>query len=229
MFTPPGTPMRARGTATTALHTPPFSTPACSTPPGTLKRLVSPDHYTCRTPGTPRSASGEVDTAGALDEPGHSGAQLAPLAPTVPPALDGAGLVVFQSRSSGTHFLLLRSRHGARQWSFPKGHLNTREAALACALRETEEETGLGQDQLQLVSDFRRRIEIVLPKATKAVPSGRKHVLFFLARARRDSATRLSGEHSEMQWVCASQAARLLPPEQRELLEHAARAARIVR
>lgn len=104
--------------------------------------------------------------------------------------------------------------------------MNPRETALTCALRETEEETGLGQDDLQLVSDFRRRIEIVMPRPTKAVPGGRKSVVFFLVRARRGAATKLSAEHSEMQWMPIAQAMRLLPPEQRELLEHAARAVR---
>jgi 8-oxo-dGTP pyrophosphatase MutT (NUDIX family) len=223
MFTSPGTPMRPRGGALTPRTpcTPRTSHSAPSTP-----RLFTPG--TCRTPA---SASRPLTPKGAEATQADTQADTATTteaAPVVqaPPAPDGAGLVVFQSRHSGLHFLVLRSRHGTRQWSFPKGHLNAREAALACALRETQEETGLGQDQLQLVSDFRRRIEIVLPRPTKTVPSGRKHVIFFLARARRGAVTKLSSEHSEMQWVCASQAARLLPSEQRELLEHAVRAAR---
>lgn len=225
MFTPPGTPRRTIGGTPKA--------PGTRSAPSTPIRLRAPG-----TPGTPRTpnesltasvmanAAAPIATTAAAPAPAQTPAPAAQAAAPAAERLDGAGLVVFQARPTGIHFLLVRSRHGTRQWSCPKGHLNAREAALACALRETEEETGLGQDALQLVSDFRRRIEIVLPRPTKAVPSGRKHVLFFLARARRNAPTKLSSEHSELQWASVAQAVRLLPAEQRELLDHAVRAAR---
>ena len=141
----------------------------------------------------------------------------------------GAGLVVFKVSPSGELlFLLLRSRHGTRQWSFPKGHFAKNEtAALACALRETEEETGIAHEKLRIIGDFRCRIEIVLPRATRNVPSGRKHLIFFLARAVRGVQTRLSSEHSELVWLPAAQASRMLALEQRELLASALNVARI--
>lgn len=171
-----------------------------------------------RRPGTPCSGG----TASGGDTPGTPGsAPGSPAAGTAPAT--GAGLVVYQASATGElSFLLLRSRHGRRQWSFPKGHFAANETgALACALRETEEETGITHAQLRLIGDFRHRVEIVLPRATKAVPGGRKRIVFFLARAARGARTRLSSEHSEMVWVPSGQASRMLEAEQRDLLARA--------
>jgi 8-oxo-dGTP pyrophosphatase MutT (NUDIX family) len=173
---------------------------------------------TRRLPGTP-SSGGTASRSGTPGTP--SSAPGSPAQGTAPAT--GAGLVVYQASATGELlFLLLRSRHGMRQWSFPKGHFAANETgALTCALRETEEETGIAHSQLRLVGDFRHRVEIVMPRATKAVPSGRKRIIFFLARAIRGVRTRLSPEHSELVWVSSAQASRMLATEQRELLARA--------
>lgn len=53
-----------------------------------------------------------------------------------------AGGVVFRWVDEVPHVLLIRDGHG--NWGLPKGHLETGETAPAAALREIEEETGLG-------------------------------------------------------------------------------------
>jgi 8-oxo-dGTP pyrophosphatase MutT (NUDIX family) len=40
------------------------------------------------------------------------------------------------------------------EWGFPKGRRNPKETDLACAIREFEEETGLGRDQLKVVENM---------------------------------------------------------------------------
>lgn len=55
-----------------------------------------------------------------------------------------AGGIVFRRDPDGTpRFLLIRDSY--RHWGFPKGHLEDGETPAAAALRETHEETGLGE------------------------------------------------------------------------------------
>ncbi|MDB4948102.1 MAG: hypothetical protein JWM27_751 [Gemmatimonadetes bacterium] len=53
-----------------------------------------------------------------------------------------AGGVIYRWRGRTPHVLLIRDRY--RHWGFPKGHLEGVETAADAALREVEEETGLG-------------------------------------------------------------------------------------
>mgnify|MGYP001564744750 FL=1 len=53
-----------------------------------------------------------------------------------------AGGIVFRRSAQGVHFLLIRDSY--QNWGFPKGHLETGESPDVAAIREVEEETGLG-------------------------------------------------------------------------------------
>ena len=57
-----------------------------------------------------------------------------------------AGGVIYRWQSGTPHVLLIRDRY--RHWGFPKGHLEGAETAADAALREVEEETGLGRLRL---------------------------------------------------------------------------------
>ena len=54
----------------------------------------------------------------------------------------GVGVIVV--RGDNVLFGLRRGSHGGGTWSFPGGHIDDGEPPEACALRELEEETGLG-------------------------------------------------------------------------------------
>ncbi|HET7275525.1 MAG TPA: NUDIX domain-containing protein [Longimicrobiaceae bacterium] len=54
-----------------------------------------------------------------------------------------AGGVVYRWHEDGPQVLLIRDAY--QHWGFPKGHLEANESAEAAALREVEEETGLGE------------------------------------------------------------------------------------
>ena len=54
-----------------------------------------------------------------------------------------AGGVVFRMDAGTPLFLLIRDSYA--NWGFPKGHVETGEAAEEAALREVREETGLGE------------------------------------------------------------------------------------
>lgn len=136
--------------------------------------------------------------------------------------LHGAGVVLFRrNRFTGRPvYLLLRSRWG-RKWSFPKGHLDSGETPLRGALRETEEETGLGDDSIVLVGNFRRDVVYRLPKPTRNVPTGVKRVRMYLGMVQGDARVELSSEHTTFRWLCKEAAKELLSPEFAACLEAA--------
>lgn len=136
-----------------------------------------------------------------------------------PQPVHGAGLILYRKGiNDAIQFLILKSRWG-RHWSFPKGHLDTGETELVCALRETREETGIDQEKIQLVGDKRALVQYKLPRKTKNVSSGVKCVAFFLARVRRDTDVNLGDEHCAYRWAARTEAIRLLRPEMGNLID----------
>lgn len=54
-----------------------------------------------------------------------------------------AGGVIFRRSAEGARVLVIRDSY--RNWGFPKGHIEDGEEAMAAAVREIREETGLGE------------------------------------------------------------------------------------
>jgi 8-oxo-dGTP pyrophosphatase MutT (NUDIX family) len=134
----------------------------------------------------------------------------------------GAGVVIYQIGVDGIPlFLLLKSRWNEKKWSIPKGHSEQNESKLLCAIRELKEETGIDQNALCLIGNFKKEIVIQLPKATKNAPNGTKHYVFFLGRVIRSHQIRLSKEHSEFGWYTAKRAIELLPIEMKDVIRQA--------
>jgi len=80
------------------------------------------------------------------------------------------GAVIWRKTETGHEYLL--AQHGAKHWSFPKGHVESGESEADTAKREILEETGLTVD---LDTNFR---EVVIYYPKKGVI---KDVVFFLA------------------------------------------------
>ena len=78
-----------------------------------------------------------------------------------------AGLVVYRilkEKGEKAQFLLLKARYSNHHWSPPKGHLKQShngalEEDLAAALRETEEETGIGKHLLVVHEDIQDELK----------------------------------------------------------------------
>lgn len=131
-----------------------------------------------------------------------------------------AGAVIFRREEGGAiKFLLLY--HGKNYWNFPKGQLEVGERVPAAFLREVREETGLGERDLKILSDFRAtdrytflasypRSGIDAPSQPR--PRGRqpisKTVILYLVEAKK-RAIAVSEEHEGFAWFTYNEALRV--------------------
>jgi bis(5'-nucleosidyl)-tetraphosphatase len=112
-----------------------------------------------------------------------------------------AGVILYRhdpAAPGGKMFLLLDY---GKYWDYPKGHVEKGEDDQAAALRELEEETGIGD--AQIVSGFTEEIVYFFRHPKRGLV--RKTVLFFLAST--DTAdVKLSHEHVGYEWLPAEDA-----------------------
>jgi len=116
-----------------------------------------------------------------------------------------AGVVVVRETEDGARFLLLRAY---RNWDCPKGLVEPGEEPLAAAVRETAEETGIGD------------LEFAWGREYFETPpyAGKKVARYFLARTRTERVALevdpVLGrpEHHEYRWVDLSEALKLVVP-----------------
>ncbi|MDP3727113.1 MAG: NUDIX domain-containing protein [bacterium] len=116
-------------------------------------------------------------------------------------------------RDGEMKFLLLY--YGRNYWNFPKGKLEEGERATQAFLREVEEETGLKQGDLRLLSGFRttERFTFVDRYAHRPVRRGEqplvfKVVIYYLVEARKREIT-ISDEHEGFGWFTYHEALRI--------------------
>ena len=138
-------------------------------------------------------------------------------------------MIVFHRDDAGRClFLLVLSRLTKRPlWEFPKGGVDEGETLLQTALRELQEETGILQDGLRVVSGFEWN-------ETYRFTSGReaertlihKQVTYYLAQSNHTNVTLSESEISEFAWLDLEAACkRIKYPERRRMLREAATAA----
>jgi len=115
-----------------------------------------------------------------------------------------AGFIVYRHTNEGPKFLLLY--HGGRYWNFPKGKIESEERSLAAALRETEEETGLGKRDLKIIRNFKVYERFYFRRAGQGIF---KIVIFYLAKTSRTD-IKISREHEGYGWFSYGDAKRIL-------------------
>lgn len=125
-----------------------------------------------------------------------------------------AGVAVLRDAPGDRRYLLLRAW---RYWDFPKGAVEPGETPLQAAVREVREETGL-QDL-----DFYRGEAFA-----ETAPYNRGKVArYYLARTQTDSVTLSANpvtgihEHMEYRWLGYPQAAKLVTPRVKLILDWA--------
>jgi 8-oxo-dGTP pyrophosphatase MutT (NUDIX family) len=123
-----------------------------------------------------------------------------------------AGIVPVRRTATGWRLLILRAY---RNWDFPKGRVEENEDIASAALRETMEETGLTHVKFAFGDMYRE----TTPYA------GGKIARYYIAATDEEritlpvSAELGRPEHHEARWVNFVEAAELLPPRLKPILE----------
>ena len=125
-----------------------------------------------------------------------------------------AGAILFRDTRGRREYLLLKSRPG--DWEFPKGGVEGDEELQQTAIREVEEEAGIGD--FRLIDGFREEYDYVFEAGGDTI---HKTVHLFIARSFEASAE-LSNEHRDLQWRDYEQALNTITQDgPREILEEA--------
>jgi len=125
-----------------------------------------------------------------------------------------AGIIPVRRTPTGWRLLVLRA---FRNWDFPKGVVNEGEDPAAAARRETAEESGLSDIKLAFGDIYRE----TMPYAGGKVARYYIGVTEVERVALPVSAELGRAEHDEARWVNFVEAAELLPPRLKPILEWA--------
>jgi bis(5'-nucleosidyl)-tetraphosphatase len=125
-----------------------------------------------------------------------------------------AGIIPVRRTATGWRLLVLRAY---RNWDFPKGVVGEGEDPAAAARRETMEETGLSNLKFAFGDIYRETMPYAGGKVARyyiAVTEEERIALPISAELGRP-------EHHEARWVNFVEAAELLPPRLKPILEWA--------
>ena len=109
--------------------------------------------------------------------------------------LRSCGVLLFRT-SPELSFLLMKH---PKRWDLPKGHVDPGESDLECALREMEEETGIGRDNIDLLDDFRFETEYHVELRRYDFQPRLKTLRIYLGRLRTPQPIVVS-EHEDHHW-----------------------------
>lgn len=104
------------------------------------------------------------------------------------------GFLVFQENEE-RKFLLLH--YPAGHWDYPKGHIEKGETEIQTALRELEEETGISENDIELIQGFRETIDYFYHKR---YDMSHKRVVYFLGESKTKDVN-ISREHQGYTWL----------------------------
>ncbi|XP_038211546.1 bis(5'-nucleosyl)-tetraphosphatase [asymmetrical] isoform X1 [Zerene cesonia] len=114
-----------------------------------------------------------------------------------------AGLVIFRHSNQLIQFLLLQTSYGEHHWTPPKGHVDPGESDWDTALRETQEEAGFTQKDLEIDKNIKKTLSY-------EVNGKPKDVIYWLAKLiNPETPVKLSDEHQDFKWLPLQEAQEL--------------------
>ncbi|XP_050421123.1 bis(5'-nucleosyl)-tetraphosphatase [asymmetrical] [Adelges cooleyi] len=127
-----------------------------------------------------------------------------------------AGFIIYRKIEEKIQYLLLQASYENHHWTPPKGHLENGETALDAALRETQEEAGIGVSDLLVDPNFKQVLQYEPDKKdyVKTVTYWAAHLL------NPNTPVILSDEHQDFKWLAVEDAKRLAQyPEMQSLFD----------
>ncbi|CAG9795569.1 unnamed protein product [Diatraea saccharalis] len=116
------------------------------------------------------------------------------------PLTRAAGLIIFRKINQVVQYLMLQTSYGEHHWTPPKGHVDPGESDFVTALRETREEAGLSESDLQIYKEISKSLEYKVKDKPKVV-------VYWLARLKDpQTEVKLSDEHQDFKWLALEQA-----------------------
>ncbi|RDH50260.1 bis(5'-nucleosyl)-tetraphosphatase [Fischerella thermalis] len=109
--------------------------------------------------------------------------------------IKSCGVLVMRSQPQMSFLLLLKSN----RYDLPKGHIETGEDEISCALRELFEETGIGINDIELDHKFQFHVTYLVKSKRTQNKKAEKKVVIFLAWLKNEVLIKTS-EHSGYVW-----------------------------
>src|SRR3989344_1082357 len=103
-----------------------------------------------------------------------------------------AGIILFRKTQEGPVFLILYN--GGDYWNFPKGKIKSEERSFEAAVRETEEETGIGMKDMRFLRDFKTHERFVFRRDRRTIS---KTIIFYVAETRKAEIKLVQKSHGE--------------------------------
>lgn len=123
-----------------------------------------------------------------------------------------AGFVIYKKKKQDPEFLFLKYPSEDRErdyWGLPKGHIEEGESAEEAALRELFEETGIEENEIKIIPDFKEFNKYYFKSEEETVF---KIVVYFLAETKKETVA-VSNEHRDFKWANFEEAMKLMPFE----------------
>ena len=105
-----------------------------------------------------------------------------------------AGTIILRKEKGVLYYLLLHY-HQTGHWDFPKGNIEKGEKLRETVIRETKEETGIGD--IEFIQGFKEEINYFYQREGKKIY---KTVIFFLSKTKTKE-VKLSFEHKDFKWL----------------------------
>ncbi len=105
-----------------------------------------------------------------------------------------AGVLLFRDDEVRKYLLL---HYPAGHWDYPKGHIEENETEKDAAVRELREETGVKEDEFELIPGFKETIDYFYKKMGEL---SHKQVIYLLGQTDKER-VRISREHQGHTWL----------------------------
>ena len=70
-------------------------------------------------------------------------------------AARAAGFIIYRQMRAKTEYLVMQTSYGEHHWTPPKGHVDSGESDYETAVRETAEEAGIREEDMEIDKTFK--------------------------------------------------------------------------